>query len=101
MPGSKANRSEHMKRATVLICVLAAWGAAAATARAQVDRATLTGTVKDPTGAVIPNAAVSITGPQAPASTRTNAEGVYLVTSLVPGPYVVEAEAPRLPKSGQ
>src|SRR5438105_1463013 len=70
-------------------------------AQAQVDRATLTGTVKDSTGAVIPNASVSITGPQAPGATRTNAEGVYLVPSLVPGRYVVVAEAPGFQKSSQ
>src|SRR5438477_1624887 len=70
-------------------------------AQAQVDRATLTGTVKDSTGAVIPNASVSITGPQAPAATRTNAEGAYLVPSLVPGRYVVVAEAPGFQKSSQ
>ena len=61
-------------------------------AHAQVDRATLTGTVKDTTNAVIPNATVNITGPQAPQSTKTNGDGVYLVLSLVPGRYVVEAE---------
>jgi hypothetical protein len=70
-------------------------------AEAQVDRATLTGTVKDSTGAVIPNAAVTITGPQAPSATRTNSEGTYLVLSLVPGRYVVNAEAAGFQKSSQ
>ena len=63
-----------------------------AVAHAQVDRATLTGTVKDTTNAVIPSATVTITGPQAPQSTKTNGEGVYLFLSLVPGRYVVETE---------
>ena len=61
-------------------------------AHAQVDRAALTGTVKDTTNAVIPNATVTITGPQAPQTTRTNSDGVYQILSLIPGRYVVEAE---------
>ena len=60
--------------------------------QAQVDRATLTGTVKDSSGAVVPGATVTITGPQAPSVTTTNGEGTYLVLSLIPGRYVVSAE---------
>src|SRR3954462_14726822 len=70
-------------------------------AEAQVDRANLTGTVKDSTGAVVPNATVTITGPQDPTTTKTNGEGTYLVLSLVPGSYTVEAEAPGFQKSRQ
>jgi Carboxypeptidase regulatory-like domain/TonB dependent receptor/TonB-dependent Receptor Plug Domain len=70
-------------------------------AQAQLDRASLTGTVKDSTGAVIPNATVTITGPQAPATTTTNAEGTYLVLSLVPGRYVVVAESAGFQKSSR
>jgi hypothetical protein len=70
-------------------------------AQAQVDRASLTGTVKDSTGAVIPGATVSITGPQAPATTTTNSEGTYLVLSLVPGRYVVVAEVSGFQKSSR
>src|SRR5882762_2146658 len=68
---------------------------------AQVERATLTGTVKDSTGAVIPGASVTVTGPHAPNTTKTNGEGVYLVVSLVPGRYVVEAEMGGFQKSSQ
>jgi carboxypeptidase family protein/TonB-dependent receptor-like protein len=70
-------------------------------AEAQVDRATLTGTVKDSTGAVVPNVTVTITGPQSPTTTKTNNEGTYLALSLVPGRYVVVAEAPGFQKSSQ
>src|SRR5438874_11567631 len=70
-------------------------------AEAQVDRATLTGTVKDSTGAVVPNATVTITGPQAPTTTKTNGEGTYLVLSLVSGQYVVQAEAAGFQRSSQ
>jgi Carboxypeptidase regulatory-like domain/TonB dependent receptor/TonB-dependent Receptor Plug Domain len=74
---------------------------AAGLAQAQVDRATLTGIVKDSSGAVIPNATVTITGPQAPATTKTNGDGTYLVPSLVPGRYVVDAESAGFQKSSQ
>src|SRR3954464_13781551 len=70
-------------------------------AEAQVDRANLTGTVKDSTGAGVPNGAVTNRGPQAPTTTKTNGEGTYLVLSLVPGSYTVEAEAPGFQKSRQ
>jgi hypothetical protein len=68
-------------------------------AQAQVDRATLTGTVKDSSGAVVPGATITVTGPQAPSSTTTNAEGTYLVLSLIPGRYVVSAELSGFQKS--
>ena len=85
-----------------LICVVfGTFLFAAGMAEAQVDRATLTGTVKDSTGAVIPSASVTITGPQAPSTTKTNNEGTYLVVSLVPGRYVVNAEAAGFQKSSQ
>src|SRR5882672_8690718 len=74
---------------------------AAGEAQAQVDRATLTGTVKDSTGAVVPGATVTVTGPQAPTATTTNGEGTYLVLSLIPGRYVVSAELSGFQKSSQ
>jgi hypothetical protein len=69
--------------------------------QAQVDRATLTGTVKDSSGAVVPGATVTITGPQAPSVTTTNGEGTYLVLSLIPGRYVVSAELSGFQKGSQ
>jgi len=73
----------------------------AAVAQAQVDRATLTGTVKDSSGAVVPGATITITGPQAPSVTTTNGEGTYLLLSLIPGRYVVSAELSGFQKSSQ
>jgi hypothetical protein len=74
---------------------------AAGEVQAQVDRASLTGTVKDSSGAVVPGATVTITGPQAPSVTTTNGEGTYLVLSLIPGRYVVAAELSGFQKSSQ
>ncbi|MSV27908.1 MAG: TonB-dependent receptor [Bryobacterales bacterium] len=64
---------------------------AASCARAQVLYGTLTGTVEDTSGAVIPGAAVSITRPST-GQTRdavTSNSGVYTLTNLAPGAYVV------------
>jgi hypothetical protein len=66
----------------------------AVTARAQVDRATLTGTVKDQTGAVIAGASISVTHAATNALTRvrTTGDGAYLAPNLIPGTYTVQAE---------
>src|SRR4029450_8391677 len=63
-------------------------------ASAQVDRATLTGIVRDPSDAVIPQAQVTVTNIAngVVAKTTTNNEGTYLVLNLLPGEYLVQAE---------
>ncbi len=68
----------------------------AASASAQVDRATLTGIVRDPTDAVIANAQVKLTNlaTNAVATVTTTADGTYLVVNLAPGEYLVQVEAP-------
>jgi hypothetical protein len=65
-------------------------------AHAQVDRATLTGVVKDGSGAVVPGSAVTATHVDTNVATRTQttASGAYQVVNLAPGRYRVEAEAP-------
>ena len=62
---------------------------------AQSDRATVTGTVTDPTGAAVPGAAVTATdtSTNVKAVTRTSAEGVYTIPFLVLGTYRVSAES--------
>ena len=67
----------------------------ATAAFAQVDRATLTGVVRDASDAVVPNAKVTVTSIAtgvASTVTTTNS-GVYLVVNLMPGEYLVQAEA--------
>jgi hypothetical protein len=65
----------------------------AAFASAQVDRATVTGTVTDAAGAVLPGVAVKATSSATGVSesTITNSEGVYLIVNLAPGSFVVTA----------
>jgi hypothetical protein len=64
-------------------------------AQAQVDRAVLTGTVKDEQAAVIAGASVSVTHSGTNVSTRvvTTGDGVYLAPNLIPGTYTVQVEA--------
>ena len=62
---------------------------------AQSDRGTITGTISDPSGAVVPNASVvalnTETGAKSPVVSSET--GNYTVTSLPPGSYSVTAEA--------
>ena len=68
----------------------------AASASAQVDRATLTGIVRDPSDAAIPQAKVTVTSiATGVVSTATaTADGTYLIVNLMPGEYLVQAQAP-------
>jgi Carboxypeptidase regulatory-like domain/TonB-dependent Receptor Plug Domain/TonB dependent receptor-like, beta-barrel len=72
--------------AVFLLNVPAAW--------AQVDRATLTGIVRDPSDAVIPQAQVTVTNiaTGVVAKATTNNDGTYVVLNLLPGEYLVQAE---------
>src|SRR5687768_1162366 len=65
-------------------------------ASAQVDRATLTGVVRDASDAVLPKARVTVTSiaTGVARTVTTSNEGVYLVLNLMPGEYLVQAEAP-------
>jgi hypothetical protein len=70
---------------------------------AQVDRATLTGTVKDTAGAVVPGATVSITNVATnTASHQTTTDtGEYLFVSLIPGKYQIDVELSGFKKTSQ
>ncbi len=89
-----------MKR---LLSAVMALLCAAPVAWAQIDRATLYGTVKDASGGVLPGASVTVTNIATNiASKATTANnGAYLVVNLGSGQYIVEAEAPGLAKSVQ
>ena len=81
-----------VQRSTVVVAALLL---CASVADAQVDRATLTGVVRDASDAVLPKARVTITSLAtgvASTVTTTN-EGVYLVVNLTPGEYLIQAEA--------
>jgi carboxypeptidase family protein len=60
----------------------------------QTTRATLTGTVTDPNGAIVPGATVQATNiaTNITSTAKTNQEGTYTFTALPPGEYTVEVE---------
>ena len=58
--------------------------------------ATLRGVVTDETGAVIPSAKVTASGPNGARSVNTGNDGSYAVAGLPPGDYTVEAAASGL-----
>ncbi|PYT99120.1 MAG: hypothetical protein DMG38_13170 [Acidobacteria bacterium] len=64
--------------------------------RAQVVGATISGTVTDATGGVIANAQVSAknVATDVVTSTKSNSDGLYTVTNLIPGDYQVTVAAP-------
>ncbi len=69
--------------------------------RAQEFRATLSGIVRDPSGAVVPKAevkAVKKDSGQAYSAT-TNGQGFYTIAYLIPGEYQVTVDAPQFRRS--
>jgi len=64
-----------------------------ATAAGQEANASLTGAVVDPTGAVIPNARVALSGP-INSETLTNKQGEFAVRGLRPGSYTLKLKSP-------
>src|SRR5579884_1260439 len=64
-------------------------------AMAQSDVGSISGFVKDPTGATIPNAQVTVKSESTGESHKinTNESGYYTVTNLLPGYYTVSVEA--------
>ncbi|HTS46589.1 MAG TPA: carboxypeptidase-like regulatory domain-containing protein [Bryobacteraceae bacterium] len=80
------------KFSTSILCLVLYCGMLSVFAQAPIG--TITGTVTDATGAVVPSATITITN-KATSAARTltaNAEGLYSAPALVPGDYEVRAE---------
>jgi hypothetical protein len=82
------------KRLTVVLFALGALALFPVLLPAQTVTATLTGTVTDPSGAVLPGATIVATnqGTHVDYSTESNASGIYTIPFLPIGSYVVAAE---------
>ncbi|MDE1163378.1 MAG: carboxypeptidase regulatory-like domain-containing protein [Acidobacteriaceae bacterium] len=65
------------------------------TVYAQTSQGSITGEVKDATGALVPNAFVTATNTDTHVKlhVKSNESGLFIFTSLVPGPYEVETTA--------
>src|SRR6185436_1706415 len=76
--------------------------ASAPSVRAQAIDGNLTGTVVDPTGAIIPNATVEITNTRTgiKTSARTGTDGLYRFNNLPVGTYEISVAATGFSKSG-
>ena len=85
-----------LRRRRAVIALLAVILLGPASAFAQQESATITGEVRDGSGAVVPNAAVTVTNidTNITVATVTNDRGAYTVPNLRPGQYSLTAEAP-------
>lgn len=81
-----------MPRKVLLFC--AVWLALSCICWGQ-ENGSISGTVTDPSGAVVPGAIITATevGTKAVATAKSNSEGQYNVLQLRPGLYVITAEA--------
>ena len=78
-----------MKLQTLALLILGAWSAPAL-----AQTGTLRGQVTDPSGAVVTNARVTVSGTSGqPQSAKTDSKGAYEFGSLAPGKYTVSARA--------
>ena len=88
---------QNLSRLLVALVVIVMAGAM----RAQiVETGTITGVVKDNTGAVIPNAHVTVlnAGTKLTTNSTTDSQGIYVSPPLHPGDYNVVVEAPGFSK---
>jgi hypothetical protein len=84
-------------RVWALCCVLLVLCCLVPMATGQETTAGLQGVVKDPTGAVVANATVELSGPalMTPKKQQTDGTGAYHFTTLPPGVYTLSVTAPK------
>jgi hypothetical protein len=87
----------------ITFSVVFIWVFACASAWAQVDTATVTGTVRDASGAVLPNATVTATEVDTGirVAVKTTSKGEYVITPLKIGRYSISAEVSGFQKQTQ
>ena len=85
----------------IFLCAATFICASAAFAQSQSNAADLRGFVRDPAGAVVPNAKVTARNMETDFTREatTNDEGFYQIVQLPPGNYEVTAEAPNFSKA--
>ena len=69
---------------------------AAATLNAQISNASINGTVRDASGAVVPEAVILLrnTATGVESRTITNDQGIYVILNILPGNYTLEGSKP-------
>src|SRR5207253_7759989 len=97
IPRSQLREGEFMRSHKVFVAVLLAllMTLIAAPVLAQSDRGSITGSVTDPSGAVVPNAKVTATNLDTSEvrETTTNGEGSYTLPELKAGRWRISVEA--------
>lgn len=83
----------HYRILTKLLLGMALLAMLATAAFAQETTGSIRGTVKDPNGAVVPNAAITATNSQRSFTATTDGQGTYEITQLPPGMYTVSVTA--------
>jgi hypothetical protein len=82
-----------------LLSLIALLFLVSSTVLAQSDLGTIQGTVRDPSGASIPNAKVTVRNTSGlERQATTNESGFYAVTNIPPGTYAISVEAPGFKK---
>jgi hypothetical protein len=108
LSSSGFTRGNTMKRSFIrslfLVVLLGGICAGAATpSRAQETRATVSGRIHDPSGAAVPTAKVTMrnTATGVVASVNAADDGNYTIPFLIPGTYVLSADAPNFKTAQQ
>jgi hypothetical protein len=81
---------KNVLRLFMILCI--ALAGTAAFAQDIQTKGSIGGTVTDSNGGAVPNAKVTISGPQGEVTAQTNDQGIYKVESLIPGAYTVTVE---------
>ena len=91
----------HQPTLLFVACLLATMLLTVPALNGQASTGTITGTVQDPTGAIVPGVTVTVTNPQTGLrrDTTTSASGDYTFVFLQPATYVVEAESPGMQRA--
>ena len=89
----------HIGVQELALCILLA-ALIAPTAWPQASTGTVSGTVRDQTGAVIPGAAVTLThtGTNGVSRTTANPTGFYMFPGVIPGRYLIVVEVSGMQK---
>src|ERR1700723_651409 len=87
---------QMMRFLFLLVCSVILVCGSATRLRGQTGTATLSGTIMDPSGKVVPDAEVTITNVDTAVArvTKTNADGIYVLPALQPGHYRVIVTKP-------
>ena len=90
-----SSRDQSAPRGYWMVSVLLLMLLFGATVSAQIDVGSVTGTVKDPSGAVVPGAQLTLTNQatNVAQTTRSTSTGTYVFASVQPGVYTLKCEA--------